>query len=159
MKRYVKGLSGKILDTYKQAIKYGMSVEEYWEKFSFPNCECSDNLEDLIPEVFIETCDLEDQTASVFNESKKVEYLINRSKKTPEKAVLKLVEETGELVSALEALDSYKKGTLEHVQEEAVDVLQCAMSVYFLIQKIKPFDGASLMRMENEKWEYSYLND
>ena len=96
---------------------------------------------------------------SIFNESNRVEYLIKRSGKTPEKAILKLVEETGELVSALEALGSYKKGTIEHVQEEAVDVLQCAMSIYFLIQQLGSFDGEKLMREKNDKWEAKYLND
>lgn len=96
---------------------------------------------------------------SIFNESERIEYLIKRSGKTPEKAILKLVEETGELVSALEALKSYKGGTIEHVQEEAVDVLQCAMSIYFLIQNIQQFDGEKMMAEKNNKWEDKYLHD
>ena len=93
----------------------------------------------------------------IFEESERVENLIRASKKTPEKAILKLVEETGELVSALEALTSYKNGDYAHVQEEAVDMLQCAMSVYFLIQNEKPFDGYALMKAKNDKWQNKYL--
>lgn len=69
----------------------------------------------------------------IFNESERIERLIKASKKSPEKAILKLVEETGELVSAIEALTSYKHGDYTHVQEEAIDVLQCAMSIYFWV--------------------------
>ncbi len=92
----------------------------------------------------------------IFNESDRIENLIKATGKTPEKAILKLVEETGELVSSLEALSSYKNGDFSHVQEEAVDVLQCAMSVYFLIQNEKPFDGEALMKAKNDKWETHY---
>lgn len=94
----------------------------------------------------------------IFNESDRIERLIKASKKTPEKAILKLIEETGELVSAIEALSSYKNGDYAHVQEEAVDMLQCAMSVYFLIQNEKPFDGEALMKAKDDKWENKYLN-
>ena len=93
----------------------------------------------------------------IFEESTRVQTLIEKTGKTPEKAILKLVEETGELVSAFEALNSYKKGDLAHVQEEAVDMLQCAMSVYFLIQKIQPFDGKAIMKAKNDKWESKYI--
>lgn len=93
----------------------------------------------------------------IFEEAERVENLIRATGKTPEKAILKLVEETGELVSALEALSSYKNGNYEHVQEEAVDMLQCAMSVYFLIQNEKPFDGYALMKAKNDKWQNKYL--
>ena len=94
----------------------------------------------------------------IFNESERIERLIKASKKTPEKAILKLVEELGELVSSMEALTSYKNGDYSHVQEEAVDMLQCAMSVYFLIQNEKPFDGEAIMRAKDDKWENKYLN-
>jgi len=94
----------------------------------------------------------------IFNESERIERLIKASKKSPEKAILKLVEETGELVSAIEALTSYKKGDYSHVQEEAIDVLQCAMSIYFLIQNEKPFDGEAIMKAKDDKWENKYLN-
>jgi len=93
----------------------------------------------------------------IFNESDRIEQLIKASKKTPEKAILKLIEELGELVSSMEALTSYKKGSYEHVQEEAVDMLQCAMSVYFLIQNEKPFDGYTIMKDKNDKWQNKYL--
>lgn len=94
----------------------------------------------------------------IFNESERVERLIKATRKTPEKAILKLVEETGELVSALEAMSSYKKGDYSHVQEEAVDMLQCAMSVYFLIQNEQPFDGEAIMKAKNDKWESHYIH-
>jgi NTP pyrophosphatase (non-canonical NTP hydrolase) len=94
----------------------------------------------------------------IFNESERIERLIKASKKSPEKAILKLVEETGELVSAIEALTSYKKGDYSHVQEEAIDVLQCAMSIYFLIQNEKPFDGEAIMKAKDDKWENKDLN-
>jgi len=94
----------------------------------------------------------------IFNESERIERLIKASKKTPEKAILKLVEELGELVSSIEALTSYKHGDYSHVQEEAVDMLQCAMSVYFLIQNERPFDGEAIMRAKDDKWENKYLN-
>lgn len=94
----------------------------------------------------------------IFNESERVERLIKATRKTPEKAILKLMEETGELVSALEAMTSYKKGDYSHVQEEAVDMLQCAMSVYFLIQNEQPFDGEAIMKAKNDKWESHYIN-
>ena len=93
----------------------------------------------------------------IFEESERIENLIKATRKTPEKAILKLVEETGELVSALEALSSYKKGDYAHVQEEAVDMLQCAMSVYFLIQNEQPFDGYAIMKAKNDKWENKYI--
>lgn len=94
----------------------------------------------------------------IFNESERVERLIKTIGKTPEKAILKLMEETGELVSALEAMTSYKKGDYTHVQEEAVDMLQCAMSIYFLIQNECPFDGEAIMKAKNDKWESHYIN-
>lgn len=94
----------------------------------------------------------------IFNESDRIENLIRATGKTPEKAILKLVEETGELVSALEAMSSYKKGDYTHVQEEVVDMLQCAMSVYFLIQNEQPFDGEAIMKAKNDKWESHYIN-
>ena len=96
---------------------------------------------------------------NIFNEADRIEKLILKSNKTPEKAILKLIEETGELVSALEGLNSYKQDSLEHVQEEAVDMLQCAMSVYYLIQKMKAFDGEKLMKAKDDKWESKYLAD
>ena len=107
----------------------------------------------------LENTSITHKNTSIFNESERIESLIKRSGKTPQKAILKLVEETGELVSALEALDSYKKGTIEHVQEEAVDVLQCAMSIYFLVQQMGAFDGEKMMREKNDKWEDKYLHD
>lgn len=94
----------------------------------------------------------------IFDEAERVEKLIKTSRKTTEKALLKLMEEAGELVSALEALTSYKHGSYEHVQEEAVDLLQCAMSIYFLVQNEKPFNGEAIMKAKNDKWESKYLN-
>ena len=94
----------------------------------------------------------------IFNESDRIEQLIKATRKTPEKAILKLVEELGELVSAREALSSYKNGDYAHVQEEAVDMLQCAMSIYFLIQNEKPFDGYVIMKAKNDKWQNKYIN-
>ena len=94
----------------------------------------------------------------IFEESDRIERLIKASRKSLDKAILKLVEELGELVSSIEALTSYKNGDYSHVQEESVDVLQCAMSVYFLIQNEKPFDGYALMKAKDDKWENKYLN-
>ena len=94
----------------------------------------------------------------IFDEAERVERLIKASNKSVDRAILKTVEELGELVSSIEALTSYKRGNYEHVQEEAVDVLQCAMSVYFLIQNEKPFDGYALMKEKNDKWEKKYIN-
>lgn len=94
----------------------------------------------------------------IFEESDRIEMLIKASRKSIDKAILKLVEELGELVSSIESLSSYKSGNYEHVQEEAVDMLQCAMSVYFLIQNEKPFDGYALMKLKDDKWENKYLN-
>lgn len=95
----------------------------------------------------------------VFQEAIRIDTLIKKTGKTPQKAILKLMEETGELVSALEAKDSYKHGTIEHIQEETVDMLQCAISIYCLIQQQYPFDGAALMKAKNDKWESKYIDD
>ena len=88
MYRYVKGLNGKILDTYKQAIKYNLSVEEYWKIFSFPNCECSNNLEDLVPELFTETCDYSFIKGLQVYEEREIEELLELFENMPENAVL-----------------------------------------------------------------------
>lgn len=93
----------------------------------------------------------------VFNEVNRINELIKKSGKSVQKAILKLVEETGELVSSTEALSSYKNGSIEHVQEEVVDVLQCAISLYCLVQKESPFDGEKIMKQKNDKWESKYL--
>lgn len=95
----------------------------------------------------------------IFQEADRINTLIKKTGKTPQMAILKLMEELGELVSALEARNSYKHGSLEHVQEESVDVLQCAISIYCLIQQIAPFDGAALMKAKNDKWEAKYINE
>lgn len=80
MYRYVKGLNGKILDTYEQAVKYGMTVEQYWETFSFPNCEYSNNLKDLLPNTFGETIDFSPEIAPTRSETDVVEEFIKKNK-------------------------------------------------------------------------------
>lgn len=46
--RYVKSrITGEILDCEFQAKKYGMTLEEYHQKFSFPDCIASNYIEDL----------------------------------------------------------------------------------------------------------------
>lgn len=96
-------------------------------------------------------------STNIFNTASDIQYLIKTSGKTPTEALLKLVEETGEYASALQGIESYKHDNIEHLQEEAVDVLQCAMSLYFLTQEIAPFDGEALMNEKNKKWYACYL--
>ena len=107
--------------------------------------------------IAIEACEKQMALDPVFNESSEVKNLIFSSKTDIDQAILKLVEELGELVSARKALTSYKNGTIDHVSEEAVDVLQCAMSIYFLIQAQQPFDGAGIMKEKNSKWAMKYI--
>ena len=46
--RYVKSrITGEILDCEFQAKKYGLTLEEYHQKFSFPDCIASNYIEDL----------------------------------------------------------------------------------------------------------------
>ena len=69
----------------------------------------------------------------IFEESDRIERLIKASRKSVDKAILKLVEELGELVSSIEALSSYKSGNYEHVQEEVVDMLERLFSDWLVV--------------------------
>lgn len=65
-----------------------------------------------------------------------IEYLAKQEKKTFEQLGLKLGEEYGELVQALlSSLDApgseYKNKTFIDVQEEAVDVILVALTVFY----------------------------
>lgn len=94
---------------------------------------------------------------NVFEETDKINNLILKSDRTFKTAALKLMEELGEFVSADFALDSYKQGKIEHLQEETIDVLQNAVSLYFLVQAKYPFDGKKMMTAKNAKWENKYI--
>lgn len=67
------------------------------------------------------------------------------------------MEELGEFVSANFGLESYKKATPEDIQEEVVDVLQCAIGLYALVQEAYPFAGEAIMNAELDKWSAKYL--
>lgn len=93
----------------------------------------------------------------IFEETDRINNLILKSDRTTKTAALKLMEELGEFVSADFALDSYKQGSIEHLQEETVDVLQNAISLYCLVQSKYPFDGKAVMEKKNIKWENKYI--
>ena len=83
--------------------------------------------------------------------------LANKCGKNLTQAIFKMMEELGELTSSLEAMGSYKKGKIEDVHEEIMDVLQCATSIYVIAQKEHAFDGAAILKAKNDKWEKLYL--
>lgn len=93
----------------------------------------------------------------IFDQTDKVKELILKSDRTIQTASLKLMEELGEFVSANFGLESYKHDTPEELQEEVVDVLQNAMSLYFLVQSKYSFDGAAILEKKNEKWAKCYV--
>ena len=88
--------------------------------------------------------------------AKKILELMHKSGRTLEEALLKSSEELGELVSANFGMKSYKKDGVEHLQEEAIDFLQCAIGAYVLIQEKYPFDGEEIMNKKLTKWEAKY---
>ena len=77
--------------------------------------------------------------------------LSSKSKETIEEAILKLVEETGELSSCY-----LKENNPEHMMEEAVDIVQASFKLAYLIQKQNPnlniFDK---LLEKNAKWKAS----
>jgi NTP pyrophosphatase (non-canonical NTP hydrolase) len=89
----------------------------------------------------------------------KIEELMLKSDRTIETASLKTVEELGEFISANFGLNSYKKESPEHLQEELTDVLQCVISLYVLVNKKYPFDINKLLEEKNIKWENKYINN
>lgn len=93
----------------------------------------------------------------IFEQTDKIKELILKSDRTIETASLKLMEELGEFISAHFGLKSYKHDTPEELQEEIIDVLQNAISLYFLVQSQYPFDGAEIMKSKNLKWERKYI--
>ena len=88
----------------------------------------------------------------------KIEELMLKSDRTIETASLKTVEELGEFISAHFGLNSYKQESPEHLQEELVDVIQCIISLYVLVNKEYPFDINKILEEKNIKWENKYLN-
>lgn len=88
----------------------------------------------------------------------KIEELMLKSDRTIETASLKTVEELGEFISANFGLNSYKKESPEHLQEELVDVIQCIISLYVLVNKEYPFDINKILKEKNIKWENKYIN-
>jgi len=89
----------------------------------------------------------------------KIEELMLKSDRTIETASLKTVEELGEFISANFGLNSYKKESSEHLQEELTDILQCVISLYVLVNKKYPFDINKLLEKKNIKWESKYINN
>lgn len=89
----------------------------------------------------------------------RIKELLQKSGRTLPDALLKTEEEIGELISAHFGLQSYKKNTPEDLQEEVTDVLQCAISLYFLVNEKYPFDLISLLKNKNDKWESKYSKD
>ena len=87
----------------------------------------------------------------------KIEELMLKSDRTIETASLKTVEEIGEFISANFGLKSYKQESPEHLQEEVTDVLQCAISLYVLVNKEYPFDINKIVEEKNKKWESKYI--
>lgn len=78
--------------------------------------------------------------------------LSSMSNETIEQAILKLVEETGELASC-----HLKESNPEHMAEEASDIIQAAFKLAFIIQKQYPeVDLISKLLEKNEKWRKTY---
>lgn len=96
---------------------------------------------------------------NIFDTTEEIKNLILKSDRTIETASLKLMEELGEFVSANFGLKSYKQESIEELQEEIVDVLQNAISLYFLVQQKYPFDGKNLMEIKNIKWKNCYIDN
>ena len=92
----------------------------------------------------------------IFLEISRICELLEKSERTLPDALLKTEEELGELISAYFGMKSYKKNTEKDLQEEVVDVLQCAISLYFLVNEKHPFDLAALLKAKNDKWEKKY---
>lgn len=74
--------------------------------------------------------------------------LSSKSRETIEEAILKLIEETGELSSCY-----LKENNPDHMVEEAIDIVQASFKLAYLIQKKYPniniFDK---LLEKNEKW-------
>lgn len=95
----------------------------------------------------------------IFTAYDKIKELMIKSGRDIEQATLKLVEELGEFVSVNFGLKSYKKSKPVHLQEEVVDLLQCAIGIYVLVQEKYPFDGKAIIDKKNEKWENKYIKE
>ena len=74
-----------------------------------------------------------------------------KSKESLEEAILKLVEETGELASCY-----LKENNPNHMAEEAIDIVQASFKLAYLVQKQYPniniFDK---LLEKNNKWRIS----
>ncbi len=93
---------------------------------------------------------------TILSEIARIRELLQKSGRTFSDALLKTEEELGELISAHFGLQSYKKNTPEDLQEEVVDVLQCAISLYILVNEKYPFDLLEVLKAKNDKWESKY---
>lgn len=92
----------------------------------------------------------------ILSEIARIRELLQESGRTFPDALLKTEEELGELISAYFGLKSYKKNTPEDLQEEVVDVLQCAISLYILVNDRYPFDLFAILKAKNDKWQAKY---
>lgn len=82
---------------------------------------------------------------------KNLNELSAMSKETIEEAILKLVEETGELSSVY-----LKEDNPLHMLEEASDIIQASFKLAYLIQKAYPeYDLLDKLLEKNEKWRKS----
>lgn len=79
--------------------------------------------------------------------------LSSKSKETIEEAILKLIEETGELSSCY-----LKENNPNHLVEEAVDIVQASFKLAYIIQKYCPnINMLDKLLEKNEKWR-KYIN-
>ena len=79
--------------------------------------------------------------------------LSSKSKETIEEAILKLVEETGELSSCY-----LKEKNPEHLLEEACDILQASFKLAYLVQAKNPdLNIFEKLLEKNQKWKKSQM--
>ena len=80
--------------------------------------------------------------------------LSSKSKESIEEAILKLVEETGELSS-----NYLKEKNPDNMLEEACDIIQASFKLAYIIQQQYPeLDILDKMLLKNKKWR-EYLDD
>lgn len=86
---------------------------------------------------------------TIFNNMKDIS---SKSEESVEEAILKLVEETGEMSSCY-----LKECNPEHLAEEAADIVQAAFKLAYIINSKYPdVDILDKLLEKNEKWRNSY---
>lgn len=90
----------------------------------------------------------------IITATKNIERIVSKTHETIPDALLKLGEESGELMGSYLALSSYKKGNVEEFIEEIADVIQATFKIAILTQKEFPeLNILNKLLEKNKKWE------